>query len=74
MLICVSGQGWYQEWGQEAQKLHPGDVVNIQAGVKYWHVAAHDSWFQYLAVVVPGEDTRSEWCELVNGEQYSKIG
>lgn len=74
MLICVSGRGWYQEWGQEARALRPGDVVNIPAGVKHWHGAAGDSWFQHLAVEVPGTDTRTEWCEPVDEEQYSKIG
>ena len=73
MLICVSGRGWYQEWGQEARELHPGDVVNILAGVKHWHGAAQDSWFQHLAIEVPGEDTHTEWCEPVDDEQYSKV-
>lgn len=72
MLICVSGRGWYQEWGQRARELHPGDVVNIPAGVKHWHGAAQDSWFQHLAVEVPGEDSRTEWCEPVDGEPYGK--
>ena len=22
MLICVSGRGWYQEWGKEPRELH----------------------------------------------------
>ena len=35
MLICVGGRGWYQEWGKPARELHPGDVVNIPAGVKH---------------------------------------
>lgn len=35
ILICISGRGYYQEWGKEAQELHPGDVVNIQVGVKH---------------------------------------
>ena len=35
MLVCVAGRGWYQEWGQEARALHPGDVVNIPAGVPW---------------------------------------
>ena len=73
MLICVSGRGWYQEWGQEARELHPGDVVNIPAGVKHWHGAAKDSWFQHLAIEVPGEDGRAEWCEPVDDEQYGKL-
>lgn len=40
ILICVAGEGYYQEWGKEAQNLHPGDVVNIPVGVKHWHGAA----------------------------------
>ena len=53
MLICTAGHGWYQEWGKEARALNPGDVVNIPAGVKHWHGAAADSWFQHLALEVP---------------------
>lgn len=39
---------------------HITDVVNIPAGVKHWHGAAEDSWFQYLAMEVPGEGGRTE--------------
>ena len=73
MLVCVSGRGWYQEWGQEPRELRPGDVVNIPAGVKHWHGAAKDSWFQHLAVEVPGEGGRTEWYEAVDEEQYSVL-
>lgn len=70
MLVCVSGRGWYQEWGQPPRELHPGDVVNIPSGVKHWHGAARDSWFQHLAMEVPSEGGRTEWCEAVDEEQY----
>ena len=40
------------------EPLMPGDVVNIPAGVKHWHGAAPDSWFQHLAIEVPGEGGR----------------
>lgn len=73
MLVCVSGRGWYQEWGQEPRALRPGDVVNIPAGVKHWHGAAKDSWFQHLALEVPGEGGRTEWREAVDEEQYSVL-
>lgn len=73
ILICVAGRGFYQEWGQQARELHPGDVVNIAPGVKHWHGAAPDSWFSHLAVEVPGENTRSEWCEPVSDEDYAKL-
>lgn len=73
MLISVAGCGWYQEWGKEAQELQPGDVVNIPEDVKHWHGAAADSWFQHLAVEVPGEEGRTEWCEAVVDEAYNKL-
>ena len=73
MLLVTTGEGWYQEWGKPARKLLPGDVVHIPAGVKHWHGAASDSWFQHLAVEVPGENSRTEWCEPVSDEDYAKL-
>ena len=73
ILVCVSGRGWYQEYGAPARELHPGDVVNIPADVKHWHGAAKGSWFQHLAVEVPGEGGSNEWCEPVSDEEYSKL-
>ncbi|MBQ8161095.1 MAG: cupin domain-containing protein [Clostridia bacterium] len=73
MLICVAGKGWYQEWGKPARALKPGDVVNIPEGVKHWHGAARDCWFQHLAIEVPGVDGHTEWCEPVSDEEYSKL-
>ncbi len=73
ILICVEGEGWYQEEGKMAQKLLPGTVVTIPANVKHWHGATKDSWFSHIAVEVPGEDTKNEWCEPVTDEEYIKL-
>ena len=73
ILLCTAGRGWYQAWGEQAQELHPGDVVVIPPEVKHWHGAARDSWFQHLAVEVPGEDCRNEWCEPVADEEYDQL-
>jgi len=70
ILICTAGEGFYQEWGKPAVRMKPGDRVNIPAGVKHWHGAAPDSWFQHLAVEVPGEDGRNEWLEPVDDTTY----
>ena len=70
LLICVGGRGFYQEYGKEPVEMVPGTVANIPAGVKHWHGAAADSWFSHLAVEVPGEGTRNEWCEPVDEESY----
>ncbi len=73
ILLCAGGRGWYQEWGQTARELNPGDVVVIPAGVKHWHGAAKDSWFSHVAVEVPGEATANEWCEPVSADEYRRL-
>lgn len=73
ILICVDGEGWYQEEGKPAQSLKPGDVVTIPANVKHWHGAKENSWFSHLAVEVPGENTSNEWSERVTDEEYNNL-
>ena len=73
ILICVAGEGWYQEESKAARSLAVGDVVEIPANVKHWHGAKKDSWFSHLAVEVPGEETSNEWCEPVTDEAYGKL-
>lgn len=74
LLICTAGEGWYQEEGKPAVSLTPGMVVTIPAGVKHWHGAKANSWFSHIAVEVPGENTRNEWCEPVSDEEYASLG
>lgn len=73
ILLCVDGEGWYQEEGKQAQSLKQGDSVTIPANVKHWHGAKKDSWFSLLAVECLGENTSSEWCEPVSNEEYDKL-
>lgn len=72
ILLVTGGCGYYQEWGKEAQELHPGDVVNIPAGVKHWHGAVSDMWFAHLSIEVPGENNSTEWCESVDDKAYKE--
>ena len=74
MLICVSGRGWYQEWGKPAVELKPGVTIAVPEGVKHWHGAAMDSWMQHLtyhANAKPGNS--NEWLEPVTDEQYNTL-
>lgn len=73
ILVCVAGRGYYQEWGKEARKLYPGDIINIPANVKHWHGAAPDSWFSHLSIEVPAENGSNEWLEAVDDEIYCKL-
>lgn len=73
ILLCTDGNGWYQEWGKPAQKLHAGDVVFIPTGKKHWHGATKDGWFSHIAVECPGVNTSNEWLEPVTDEQYDRL-
>lgn len=73
ILLCTAGRGYYQEWGKEPVEMIPGTVINIPPEVKHWHGAAPDSWFQHLAVEVPGEDTSNEWLEPVSDDDYNSL-
>ena len=65
ILVCVGGEGYYQEWGKPAIKMKEGDVVNIPVGVKHWHGAGKEKWFSHLAIEVPAENGKTEWREPV---------
>ena len=78
ILICVSGRGWYQEWGKQVIPLKAGDVIDIPEGVKHWHGAQKDSWFQHIATHVAVENSQpgsapNEWLEPVSDDEYSKL-
>ena len=73
VLICVEGEGWYQEEGKEPQSLKEGDIVVIPANVKHWHGAKNDSWFSHISLEVPGEETSNEWLEPVTDEYYNNL-
>lgn len=69
LLLVTGGEGWYQEEGQPARKLHPGDVVVTHDGVKHWHGASKDSWFSHLAITAG----TPEWLEPVTDAQYNAL-
>ena len=73
VLICVEGEGWYQEEGKTAQSLKVGDIVVIPANVKHWHGAKANCWFSHIAVEIPGENASNEWLEPVTDEEYDKL-
>ncbi len=73
ILLCTSGEDYYQEWGKPVQRLHPGDVVNIPPEVKHWHGATSDSWFTHISVEVPAEGASNEWLEAVSDDYYTNL-
>ena len=71
ILVCTAGRGYVQFWGEKAREMKPGDTVNIPAGVKHWHGAAPDGWFQHIALEVPGTGTSNDWLDPVDDAAYA---
>lgn len=69
ILLVTGGEGWYQEAGRPAQRLHPGDVVVTHDGVKHWHGATKDSWFSHIAITAG----TPEWLEPVSDADYHAL-
>lgn len=70
LLIAVGGVGYYQERGQDARRLNPGDIVEIAPNVEHWHGAAPESWFSHLAVECNPATNRNTWLEPVSDADY----
>lgn len=72
LLICVGGVGYYQEKGKPAQRLVPGDVVEIAPNSVHWHGAAPDSWFSHLAVECNPATNKNTWLDPVTDAEYAE--
>jgi quercetin dioxygenase-like cupin family protein len=73
ILLVVGGRGWYQEEGKPARELRAGDVVDIASGVKHWHGAAKDSWFEHISIEVRPDMGPATWLEPVSDADYAKL-
>lgn len=69
ILLVTAGEGWYQEDGKPAQSLKAGDVVITNKGIKHWHGAKIDSWFEHIAVTSGNTD----WFEAVEDGYYGAL-
>ncbi|MBX9808044.1 MAG: cupin domain-containing protein [Flavobacteriaceae bacterium] len=45
LLVCISGEGVFQDEKGKSIELKSGDYVNIEANVKHWVDAKEDSNF-----------------------------
>lgn len=72
ILIAVGGTGYYQERGQAARRLLPGDVVEIAPGVEHWRRGGADSWFSHIAVECNPQINKNTWLEPVSDEEYAR--
>ena len=73
ILLCTSGEGYYQEKGKPAQHLKPGDVVEIQPNVVHWHGASATSEFVHVGITPQVNKNNVTWLEPVSEEEYACI-
>lgn len=73
-LLGIGGVGYYQEEGQPAVLIKPGDVVFCTPEVRHWHGAAPNSWFAQVVVYDSQYQPANPWPKPVNvtDEQYQK--
>lgn len=72
ILLCTEGIGYYQEKGKTAQRLQPGDVVNIPANTMHWHGAAPDVRFTHIGITPKVSENAAEWSGEVTDEEYAE--
>jgi quercetin dioxygenase-like cupin family protein len=73
ILLCTSGEGYYQEKGKPARLLHAGDVVEILPNVVHWHGATPDSEFTHLAINPKVSQGAAVWLEPVTDDEYNNL-
>lgn len=69
-LIVTRGYGYVQQWGQQAERFGPGDVVWIGPGIKHWHGAGPDEAMTHVALAESSNGKSVAWGELVSDAQY----
>ena len=83
VLVCVDGEGWYQEEGKPAERLRPGDVVEIPANVKHWHgaqqTAGSATWPSSIPAKMRATSGSNRWTttpttRFLNAEALSRPG
>ena len=55
------------------EQVHISNVTLEPGCRNNWHVHTKDSWFQHIAIAVPGEECGNKWLEPVSDEDYSKL-
>ena len=69
-LIVTVGSGRVQNWGDEIEEIHPGDVVWCPPGEKHWHGAAPTTAMTHISIVEQEHGKAADWMEHVSDEQY----
>ncbi len=73
ILLCTSGEGYYQERGKSIQLLKAGDVVEIKPEIVHWHGATPTHEFVHIGISAQLSKGTPSWYEPVSDEEYSSF-
>ncbi len=71
ILLCISGEGYYQEKDKPAQLLQAGDVVEIKPEIIHWHGATPTCQFVHLGITTQADRNAAVWIGPVSDEEYN---
>ena len=74
ILLCTSGEGYYQEKGKTIQLLKAGDVVEIRPNIVHWHGASPHCDFTHVGITTHAAKNAATWYEPVSDEEYNSFG
>jgi quercetin dioxygenase-like cupin family protein len=74
ILLCTSGEGYYQAKEKPVQKLKAGDVVEIPANIEHWHGAVPHSQFVHVGITPQANNNKVTWLEPVTDQEYNSFG
>jgi len=72
-LIVSAGSGRVQNWDEQIEEIHPGDVVWTPGGEKHWHGAAPTTAMTHLSILENLDGKGVDWMEHVSDEQYQGV-
>ncbi len=73
LLVVNEGEGYIQQWGQEARRIKKGDVIWTPPGIKHWHGACEDKSLSHLALQESVNGSPVNWMEKVTDREYNKV-
>lgn len=70
ILLCTSGEGFFQEKGNPKQLLKAGSVVEIKPDIVHWHGATPHSEFVHIGITTRANNNTVTWLDPVTEEEY----
>ncbi len=71
ILLCTSGEGFFQEKGISKRLLKAGDVVEIKPDIVHWHGATPNKEFVHIGISNQLSKGAPTWLGPVTDQEYA---